>query len=54
MYAIQLLVVAVSLVFIVVGLAYLLEIRNPLRQWILTIVVLLPVAAFVALIVYEG
>ena len=54
MSAVHFLAFAASLVFIVVGLAYLLEIRNPLRHWILTIVVLLPVAVFVALFVYEA
>lgn len=53
MSAIQFLFFVVALVFIVVGLAYLLDIRNPLRNWTLTVVVLLPVAAFVALFVYQ-
>jgi hypothetical protein len=51
---IQFISFAVLLLFIVVGLAYLLEIRNPLRNWILTVVVLLPVAVFVALFIYQG
>ncbi len=54
MSAIPFLFFAVPLVFIVVGLAYLLEIRNPLRNWILTVVVLLPVAVFVALFMYQA
>jgi hypothetical protein len=53
MSAIQFLPFVVTLVFIVVGLAYLLEIRNPLRNWILTIVVLLPVGVFVALFIFQ-
>ncbi len=54
MSAIQFLAFAALLVFIVVGLAYLLEIRNPLRNWILTVVVCLPVGVFVALFIYQG
>jgi hypothetical protein len=54
MSAVLLLYFAVPLVFIVVGLAYLLEIRNPLRSWILTVVVLLPIAVFVALFIYQA
>jgi hypothetical protein len=54
MTAIQFLAFAASLAFIVVGLAYLLEIRNPLRNWILTVVVLVPVGVFVALLIFQA
>lgn len=54
MSAIQFLSFAVTLVLIVVGLAFLLEIRNPLRNWILTVAVLLPVAVFVALFISQA
>jgi hypothetical protein len=54
MSAIHFLSFAVPLVFIVVGLAYLLEIKNPLRNWVLTVIVLLPVAVLVALFIYQA
>lgn len=54
MSAVQLFTFTVALMLIVVGLAYLLEIRNPFRSWLLTIVVLLPVAVFIALFVHRA
>jgi hypothetical protein len=50
----QLLSIAVPLMCIVVGLAYLLEIRNPLRHWVLAAALLVPVAVLVALFVHRG
>ena len=48
MSAVLILSFALPLVLVVVGLAYLLEIRNPLRNWIPTVAVL------VTLFVYQG
>lgn len=50
----ELLFFAVSLVVMVGGLAYLLELRNPLRNWLLTLALLLPVVALVALVIHSG
>jgi hypothetical protein len=54
MSTVQLVSFTMALMLIVVGLAYLLEIRNPFRSWLLTIVVLLPVAVFVALFIHRA
>jgi len=54
MSAVLILSFALPLVLVVVGLAYLLEIRNPLRNWIPTVVVCFPVAVLVTLFVYQG
>lgn len=54
MSAVLILSFALPLVLVVVGLAYLLEIRNPLRNWIPTVAVCFPVAVLVTLFVYQG